>query len=366
MRVTLITEWFASHEGGVASHVRELAKWLKSRGIDVFIVTNEVKDSVDIDVDVFETPGPRDPLFNLNISPSLNSRFREILENDVDIVHSHHAFSRLPLSSIYIAGKVGVPSVLTTHTVSFLSELDYFWQTVSYSYPRYRLRLKKVDKIIAVSNVARRFIQYFTDRRDIVVIPNGVDVRKFSPTRNKEYGKNLLFVGRIVPKKGLHVLLYGMKRILERDNEVRLRIAGKGRLLPLMKSLSKMLDIEGNVEFLGYVPDEDLPELYRSSDILILPSITGESFGITMIEAMASGLPVIGTNVGGISEIIRDCGKVVEPNRPNNLSKAILDMLSNPEKMKELGKKGREKVERVYSWDVVGERILAIYSDLIK
>jgi len=365
MKVALVTEWFASHEGGVASHVRELANWLKNKGVEVCIVTNEVKDDVDIDVEVIETPGPRDPLFKLNISPSLKSKLRDVLK-DVDVVHSHHAFSRLPLSAIYISYKLGIHSVLTTHTVSFLPELEYFWQAISYSYPRYRLRLSKVDKIIAVSKAAKRFIQYFTDRDDILVIPNGVDINRFKPREKKEFGKNLLYVGRIVPKKGLHVLLYAMKKVVEKDDEVRLRVAGKGRLLPLMRSLSKMLDIDNNVEFLGYVPDRDLPELYRSSDLLILPSITGESFGITLLEAMASGLPVIGTNVGGVPEIIRGCGKIVEPNRPGQLSRAVLDMLSNPEKMRDLGKKGRERVERLYSWDVVGGKILCVYEELVR
>ncbi|HHF58962.1 MAG TPA: glycosyltransferase family 1 protein, partial [Thermoplasmatales archaeon] len=138
-----------------------------------------------------------------------------------------------------------------------------------------------------------------------------------------------------------------------------------GRLLPLMKSLSKMLDIDDYVEFLGYVPDKDLPELYRSSDLLILPSITGESFGITLLEAMASGLPVIGTNVGGIPEIIKGCGKIVDLGKPNQLSRAILDLLKDPERMKELGEKGRERVEKLYSWDVVGGKILRVYKELI-
>ena len=364
MKVALVTEWFASHEGGVASHVRELASWLNDKDIEVCIVTNEVKDEVDIDVEIIETPGPRDPLFRLNISPSLKSRLKDVLK-DVDVVHSHHAFSRLPLSAIYVSHKLGIHSVLTTHTVSFLPELDYFWQAISYSYPKYRLRLNKVDRIIAVSNAAKRFIQYFTDREDILVIPNGVDIKRFKPKEKKEFGKNLLYVGRIVPKKGLHVLLYAMKKVVEKDDEVKLRIAGKGRLLPLMRSLSKMLDIDDNVEFLGYVPDKNLPELYRSSDLLILPSITGESFGITLLEAMASGLPVIGTNVGGVPEIIKGCGRIVEPGKPNQLSKAILDLLKDPERMKELGEKGRERVEKIYSWDVVGEKILRVYKELV-
>ncbi|HEB37253.1 MAG TPA: glycosyltransferase family 1 protein [Thermoplasmatales archaeon] len=364
MRIALVTEWFVSHEGGVASHVRELASWLRKKDVEVCIVTNEVKDEVNIDVEIIETPGPRDPLFKLNISPSLKSKLKDVLK-DVDVVHSHHAFSRLPLSSIYVSHKLGIHSVLTTHTVSFLPELEYFWQAISYSYPKYRLRLKKVDRIIAVSNAAKRFIQYFTDREDIVVIPNGVDINRFKPREKKEFGKNLLYVGRIVPKKGLHVLLYAMKKVVEKDDEVKLRIAGKGRLLPLMKSLSKMLDIERNVNFLGYVPDKDLPELYRSSDLLILPSITGESFGITLLEAMASGLPVIGTNVGGVPEIINGCGKIVEPGKPNQLSRAILDLLKDFDRMKELGEKGRERVEKLYSWDVVGEKIFNVYKELV-
>jgi len=364
VKIALVTEWFASHEGGVATHVRELSKWLKDKGVDVCIITNEVRDDDNLDIEIIKAPGPRDPLFRLNLSPTLGARLRDVLR-DVDIIHSHHAFARLPLSAIYVAHKLRKPSILTTHTVSFFPDLEYFWQTISYSYPRYRLRLKKVNRIVAVSESAKRFIRYFTDREDIIVIPNGVDIKRFTPPREKEFGKNLLYVGRLVPKKGLHVLLYAMKRIIDRDRGVRLRIAGKGRLLPLLKSLSRMLGIDKNVRFLGYVPDERLPDLYRSSDMLILPSITGESFGITLLEAMASGLPVVGTDVGGIPEIIRDCGRIVEPGRPDKLARAIMELIEDPEKMRELGEKGRERVERFYSWDVVGNRILNLYEELL-
>jgi glycosyltransferase involved in cell wall biosynthesis len=121
-----------------------------------------------------------DPLFGTNISPAVNKKLKGFLNDNFDVVHAHHAFSRLPLATLSLAYKQNIPSVLTTHTVSFFPDYEYFWNFISYGYPRYRMVISKVNQIISVSEAAKKFISYFT-QKDAVVIPNGVSIKKFYP-----------------------------------------------------------------------------------------------------------------------------------------------------------------------------------------
>ena len=376
MKVGLVVEWFDEHAGGVAKHVRELANALDKKGVDVTIVTNKPQKIIsDDDIKIFKIDGFKEPIFKTNISPLASKRMKKCIE-DFDIVHAHHAFSRLSLLSLSIASKFNIPSVLTTHTVSFFPDYEYFWQFISYVYPRYRLTISKANKIIAVSNAAKKFISYFTNKKEVIVIPNGVSIEKFKP-RARSYAREkagvngnpvILYVGRLVPKKGLDTLITSMKKIVEKYPHAKLYIAGKGNLLPFLKTMTSILGIEKNVEFLGFVEENVLLYLYNSADVFVLPSITGESFGIVLLEAMASGLPCIATNVGGIAEVLEDgkYGLLVEPGNSKELAKAIITVLENKDLRSKLAKEGRKVAEEKYAWEKVADKIIEVYSSLVE
>ncbi len=368
MNVALITEWFNTYDGGVAGHVRNLALILKKNKIDVSIITNRMKEKKDLNLQVYEMAGVKDPVFKLNLSPVITKKMRKILEKNFDIVHCHHAFARLPLTGIHVADKINIPSILTTHTVSLFPDSEYLWRPLSYGYPRYRLQINKVQKIIAVSKSAKTFIEYFANENKIRVIPNGVDVNRFSPenkNENVEKRPTILYMGRLVPKKGVHILIRAMSHVVKKYPDALLLIGGKGKMKTFLSSYASTLGLKENVRFLGYVPDSLLPNLYLSSNVFVLPSTTSESFGITLLEAMASGTPVIGSNVGGIPDVIHDCGLIVEPGNPKKLSDAIITLLDDENLRKKLGKKGRKRVEEKYSWDIVGKNIINVYKEIM-
>ncbi|RLF42750.1 MAG: glycosyltransferase family 1 protein, partial [Thermoplasmata archaeon] len=200
------------------------------------------------------------------------------------------------------------------------------------------------DEIIAVSESARMFISYFTDV-PVIVIPNGVDTYKFRNIDKRMARKQMsfgdepffLYVGRLVSKKGLFTLLLAFKSVLKEVPEAKLRFAGKGKLKTVLSSFAKALGIDENVEFLGYVQDNLLNPLFSSADIFVLPSAFGESFGIVILEAMASGTPVIGTKVGGIEEILSNGnGILVPPSDPSALADAMLSLLNDSDLQKKL------------------------------
>lgn len=361
----MVTEWFNTSDGGVAGHVKNLAVILKKNKVDVSVITNKMKEKNDSNLQIYEIKGIKDPLFKLNLSPVITKKMVKILK-DFDVVHCHHAFARLPLAGIRVADKINIPSILTTHTVSLFPDANYLWHPLSYGYPRYRLQIVKVKEVIAVSRSAKTFIEYFTDKK-ITIIPNGVDVKRFYP-RNKA-GNNerpvISYVGRLVPKKGVHILIRAMKNIVKKYPDALLIIGGKGKMKTFLSSYAKTIGLKENVRFLGYIPENKLPEFYSSSDVFVLPSITGESFGVTLLEAMASGTPVVGTNVGGIPEVIHDSGLVVESGDPKKLAHAVITLLDDENLRKKFGRKARGRVEEKYSWDEIGKKIINVYKEVM-
>ncbi len=372
MRVAMVVEWLNARAGGVAVHVSQLTEFLVRKGLDVEIITSSWEtEEMRVSVPVHVIKGPKDPFFRVNLSPWASKEMKEVIKKgDFDVIHSHHAFSRTPLSGLNIGKDLGIRTVLTTHTVSFMPDYEYLWSALSYSYPVYRIMLSKADEIIAVSEAAGRFISYFTDI-PITVIPNGVDTSKFRSMGKEEARAVMnfddapffLYVGRLVGKKGLLTLLLAFREVAEELPEARLRIAGKGKLKPVLRSMSKAIGIEEKVDFLGYVPGEMMNALFSSADIFVLPSSFGESFGIVLLEAMASGTPVIGTRVGGIEEILGKgkYGLLVPPSEPEELAGAMLDLMGDKEKRSILSKRSLKMVRSKYDWRVVSERVMELY-----
>jgi len=261
-------------------------------------------------------------------------------------------------------------------------------------------RLTKTDLVIGCSEyitrrIARRFPQ-FAPR--CVTVPNGVDIETFSPDttprkRSRDRTKRLLFVGRISPEKGLHVLIDALPHILARCPSVTLEIVGREEMTPVdfvvalsddervsnliafydgtsyLQRLETRIQEQGLsriVSFAGYVPHEQVPAHYRSADILVNPSFT-ESFGRSLIEAMSCGLPVVASRVGGMTEVLDggDCGLLVEPGDAQALAKAVTAVLCDGDWCARMCRSARERVITRYSWDVVARQLLGEYKRIV-
>ena len=191
-------------------------------------------------------------------------------------------------------------------------------------------------------------------RERLTILPHGTDVDKFKPGKRDDSlaGTNIIFVGRIFSIKGVHVLVEAAKILKESGHIFRINIIGKGQD-EYESDIRKKIDeygLDGNVFLEGMVSQEDIPKYYKNSDIAVVPSLK-ESFGITLIEAMSSGLPVIASKVGAIPEIIEDGtdGILVEPDEPEVLARAIALLIENKQKRIALGEKAREKTVRDFS-----------------
>jgi glycosyltransferase involved in cell wall biosynthesis len=237
------------------------------------------------------------------------------------------------------------------------------------------------DKIIATSKLYFEGSKILKKHRDkIEIVPNGVDCEKFNPNIEGErvkarHGleglKIILFVGALTKwhrYKGLDTLLKAFKHVSEKERNTRLLIVGDGDFKIEYQKQCVSLGLASEVVFAGNVPNKALPEFYAASDMLVLPSKDrSEGFGLTILEANASGKPAIGSNVGGIPSVIKHGvnGLLVPPCDEKALASAILTLLRDGELAKRMGEAGRRMAE-AQDWRHVAEAVEKIYFQIEK
>ncbi len=331
MKIAMVGQ-FPPHVGGVGVHIHTLSKQLVSEGHEVYVITYPHKDIKDIDgIHVIGTkglniPGVRGLMFKINAKKALN----ELLEKEnIDIIHGHYLFPA-GAAAVEVGKERGIKTYVTAHG-SDMFEL-YKKQ------PLMRSTLKKVlkdaDVVLAVSNALRHEIiatgvQGISNKTKLCW--NSVDIDKFSSNKNDSFKKEnkledkpiVLFVGNLIKRKNVDSLLEA-KKITSSDYY--LVIVGDG---PQFKKLTKKVEDENIRDVIFTGSRNDVENIIPSCDVLVLPSFS-ESFGLVLIEALACGKPVIGSNVGGITEIINnDVGLLVDPNKVSSIAGAIDKLISD-------------------------------------
>jgi glycosyltransferase involved in cell wall biosynthesis len=234
---------------------------------------------------------------------------------------------------------------------------------------------RAADVVFTLSNFSARNVAraYYVPLSRVQVMHGGVDESFFTSGRTVgQTPSTLLFCGRMVgqtqgrrQQKGIDVLLQAMPAILA-HHSVKLEIVGKGPLLSSFQAMARDLGVADRVKFTGFVEYNRMPEPYSRADLFVLPS-RRESFGLVLVEAMAAGLPVVATSVGAIPEVIIDgeTGILVPPENPSALADAVNNLLGHPQMMKDMGARGRERVERHFTWARVAERVAASYREIL-
>ncbi len=372
LKIALFTEWFFPVRGGVSSHVYGLAKELARRKHDVKVFTKKrsrkaSSGTVDYHGIAVRTLSPSIPVNFPVIPPSRGQMYEVFSKGDFDLVHAHHAFTPTPLLALWQAHGAGIPSVLTNHSIpgrgygGAMGDL-----LISALYP-IRQYLNMADHIVAVSRAAADFMSLLVDYVPISVIPNGVDCELFKPRPSeRRTGKRILYVSRLVNRKGPHVLIRAFKKVLANVPDAELVMVGEGYLKPVLEMMAYDLGLGGSVKFLGDVKPEMLGQTYASSDVFVLPSLHAESFGMVLLEAMASEVPVIASRTGGVPEVVSDGkdGILVKPGDETELSEALTRLLMNENERSEMGRAGRKKTLKDYDWQVIGGKIEELYRSL--
>jgi phosphatidylinositol alpha-1,6-mannosyltransferase len=395
LNVCFVTPEYFPISGGTGAYVYYLSHSLQKLGHNVHVVARDQQDSERTvnGIQVHYVKGVGNALTRYwRFARSASIRIKELnKQNRIDIIHAN-----LPLVPNFAIPKNSAKAIVCAVHSTWKGEaivtkrdnpkelnpneksmLRFNFVLRSYE----KKLMKRSDALIAVSKYTVNELTdlYGIDKNKIHVIYNGVDIERFKPRPNRaelrrEFGleedkKTVLFVGRLYHRKGIDTMLRSVPPILKEFSNVKFVISGTGfkQKEESLRNLAKELDIEDHVTFLGYVPDEKLPLLYSASDIFVLPAIY-ENFPFAILEAQATGLPVISTNVGGIPEFLVDNqnGFVIEPRDSTQLTQRLLTLLQDAKLAKEMGDRGRKLIEEKFDWRLITAQVIDLYHKLLE
>lgn len=220
-------------------------------------------------------------------------------------------------------------------------------------------------------NAWQNYVRY---KQVPTVMFNGVDIERFHPKLRSIQLRTALgiapddvvfgFAGRVVGWKGLHVAVHAMALPALRNVPVRLLIIGEGEALTKLRSLANSLGVSSRLTFHAAVPHARLPELYGACDAGIFPSIGDEAFGITIAEAMACGLPVVASHIGGIPEVVGNegaSGVLIGPGSVDECAEAMATLARNTELRRKMGQAARARIERLFTWRLAANRMVSAF-----
>jgi glycosyltransferase involved in cell wall biosynthesis len=380
-RLCIVTHTFLPHVGGIEKVVYEQSKRLMHKNFEPKVVTSRLQTAQNYTVEGIkvECYNSMNLGFRLGIPyvfPSITTL--GVFTKSVKAAKIVHAHGHPYLSSL-LAGKLakqyGKPFVLTQHNtyIEYNNIFDQVERVNDLTVGKQTLR--DADKVIAISNATKNYVLSLGVKPGkVTVIHNGVDLKRFRPiptvkTQMRQKlgippdAKVVLTVRRLVYKNGIDTLIESANQAIKKNPKIVFLVVGKGPDMGGVQQQIKQLGIENNFKLTGFVADEDLHLYYNTADMFALPSKSGEGLPLVAQEAMACGLPVVATNVGGIREImVEKFGKLVPANNSEAFAEAILefaemDFTQNGEL--------RAVVEEKYGWDSNVERLVEIYEELI-
>lgn len=372
--------------GGQNVHVAALATALAQRGVEVVIHTR--RDDAELAPRVELVPGvvvdhvdagPARPLPKDQLHRWMPDFARELAQrwacDRPDVVHSHFWMSGE--AALDAAGPLGVPVAHTYHALGVVKRRHQGSADTSppaRDAAEQRL-LATVDRVIATCSDEVRELGKLGSTARVTVVPCGVDMTRFWPhglvERRPPAGRSrLVVVGRLVERKGVQDVLAALTEVPDAELVVaggpdRANLASDPDVRRL-RATAESLGVADRVDLRGRVARDDLPALLRSADLVVCAPWY-EPFGIVPLEAMACGIPVVATAVGGLLDTVVDgvTGLRVEPRRPDALAEAIRLLLADPERRRSMGSAATRR-SRLYSWQRVSAATLRIYEELVR
>jgi len=373
MRIALVSPYFHPHIGGVESHVLALARELHAIGHDAKVFTTKyekLKADDSIDGIPIRRVHPRAMLYDTPVTPAL---IDELNAEKWDIVHAH---SPPPMSSYYAAkacSRTGTPFIHTHHCDPEIPSLA--GRAVSWVYYNTYMKytLKHAARIIVYTE-SYAATSYALWKYRTAQIPTGLDLERFNPKvdgsairKMHKLGKKkvVLFVGRITEHKGIQTIIEASAHT---DPSIVYLLVGPGQMRRSWLRRMNGLKVADRIIQVGKVSEQELPAYYAACDILVLPSVSRlEAFGLVLVEAMASGKPVVASDMPGVRDVIEDgkTGLLCKPFSDTDLASKINAALSDACLGGDMGRNGRKLVEQRYSWAVIGKKIESLYEEVI-
>jgi phosphatidylinositol alpha-mannosyltransferase len=381
MHIGLISPYDFAYPGGVTKHIANLSSQLQELGHQTRIIAPLSHNGVApppelIPLSRFIVPvrynGSR---ARLCLSPFMRQTVRRILrQHPLDVIHLHEpANPTLPRVVLQEVAELTPETVIvgTFHAYRESYRLSGLERLVHCAYRTFSRDLAaRLDGRIAVSALALQHASRVFPG-SYRVIPNGVDVNLFGDTRiaplpEFQDGLNILFVGRLEVRKGVHCLLEAFARVKNVLPQARLLVVGPHSARET-NSLQNLLRSWGlrDVHFLGYLSEKELARCYRTAHVFCAPSLSSESFGVVLLEAMAAGLPVVASDIAGYRTIMKhqEEGYLVPPGDVEAIADALVALLCQPELRRAMAARGRTTAAR-YAWDRIAADVLSFYMEL--
>jgi glycogen(starch) synthase len=374
--------------GGISPHVHFLSRSLVKEGVSVYVVTcdfpgapaHEIIDGVEVyRIDSYKNPAPDFAtwvyLMNLNMQKEAAAIVNK-LANQIDVFHAHdwlvatagiglkHVF-RKPLLVTMHSTEIGRRDGLHTDTEKMIHETEA-WLTY------------EAWKVICCSDYMVSHVRWaFGLPEDkLVMIPNGVNTNVYESPDKEDCSsfrtrfalpeeKIVLYVGRLVYEKGIHVLINAVPKVLEKVN-AKFIIVGSGYMKEQLLNIVRSMKLEHKVLFLGFVDDETLLRLQKCADVSVVPSLF-EPFGIVALEAMAAKSPLVASDTGGLSEIVDHdlTGFKAYPNNPESLAWGIKKILLDENYSNYIRENAYAKVHEKYDWEKIALHTKEIYKTVL-
>jgi phosphatidylinositol alpha-mannosyltransferase len=379
MKIALVSPYDWSYPGGVRSHIEHLAGELRQRGHTVRILTPASgPKSLLNEPGVLKLGWAAPVRFNgsvarIGVTPAMKQRLRRLLERErFDVVHLHEPFvSPLTLDTLWLAHELDIACVATFHASSNRRASPTVMAYAMAS-PFLKSYFHRLDACIAVSDAARSHVARFF-ATEFNIIPNGIDPDLYHAGAPRlpqfDDGKrNILFLSRMEPRKGLRYLLKAIPRVRDYCDDpslppVRFILAGEGpERVQYQRYVAK--HGWGEVVFTGYVSDAEKPAYFASADIYCAPSTGNESQGIVLLEAMASGVPVVASDIPGYRTVITgpEVGVLTPPRNAEHLAWALCHLLRDDELRGRIGQQGQARAMH-YSWGQIAGDIERVYRE---
>jgi len=381
MKIAQVVSTFPPYRGGMGNVAYYLAEQLSVSGHNVTVFTPKYGFK-DEDLQSFFKIYKLLPQFRFgNAAVVLHLAYRLIFKK-FDVVHLHYPFIGASLPVILAKMLKGKKIKLVLHYHMDLVGRD--WRRFvynSYNFIFLKSLIRLADAVLTTSEDYLKhsiIYQYYPSyQAKFKTLPNGVDVEKFKPSAksfsliekyNLDGKKIILFVGALDSAhyfKGVNYLIKAIEMLKRED--FKLIIVGDGDLKPVYQDMVESFNLNDQVIFTGYIPDESLVKYYNLADIFVLPSIDqSEAFGMVLLEAMSCAKPVIASDLPGVREVINKniSGCLFKPKQADQLALRLNELLNSPEECRRYGEAGRERVEANYSWVKIVKELEEMYNNI--
>ncbi len=368
MKIGLVCPYNITKGGGVQEIVRAQQKLLLARGHDAYIITPLPREGAEPEDHMIFVGGSAD--FSAlgttgQVSAGINETIDSMLEEQqFDVLHFHEPW--VPMLSLQILSRSNTINVATFHAK--LPETVMSRTISKVITPYTRSVLKYIHEFTAVSEAAADYVCSLTER-SVAIVPNGIDLSFYKPPARRSdnrKAKTIFYVGRLEPRKGVKYLLRAFKLLQENQPNVSLVIAGDGPDREKLEDLAIDLELQ-NVQFVGYVTNDEKRRYLQTADLFCAPALHGESFGIVLLEAMACGLVTVAGDNPGYASVMQGLGAIslINPKHSAEFARR-LELLLEQSDLRSIWRTWAADDVPQYDWNRIIEQYETVYNDARK